>query len=61
MTYVDPNIMTPQERLDELYEILAAGIQRMREKKSKTENIQLDKLSKTSVHVVNKPSKRRMT
>ena len=61
MNGVNPDIMTPQERLDEVCGLLAAGIERIRRKKAKTENIQLDKQSKTSVHVMKKTSKGRMT
>jgi hypothetical protein len=61
MSGVDPDFLTPQERLDELCGLLAAGIQRMRQKKSKTENIVLDNKSDKSVHVTNPNRERRMT
>jgi hypothetical protein len=61
MNGVDPDFLTPHERLDELCDLLAAGIQRMRQKQRKTENIVLDNKSDKSVHVMNPNRERRMT
>jgi hypothetical protein len=61
MNGVDPDFLTPQERLDELCGLLAAGIQRMHQKQRKTENIILDKKPDKSVHVMNSNRERRMT
>ena len=52
---LDPNHMTPRQRLDEISEILATGFLRWKQKRvensEKTENISLDLSSKQSLHV----------
>ncbi len=55
MNALDPNLMTAEERLDEVAEILAAGFLRRRrrrlEKSDKKPNDSLDLPSKQSVNV----------
>ena len=65
MNGYDPSLMTPDERLDEAAEILAAGILRLRQKKAekscRSENNCLDKSVEMRPHVIEIPAKGRMT
>ncbi|MBF0445793.1 MAG: hypothetical protein HQL68_09390 [Magnetococcales bacterium] len=55
MNGLDPNLMTAEERLDEMADILAAGFSRWKrketKKKQRKENDSLDLPSKTRLHV----------
>jgi hypothetical protein len=63
---LDPDLMTPTERLDEIAEILAAGILRIRARLrapqgSTTEQVRVDFSPRRSGHVASTGQRRRRT